>query len=113
MVKLHRDLIALRRADPVLCGGYDEIDSTAYGETVILIRFFSRHGDRLLIVNLGADLTPQIYPHPLLAPPEHKAWQMMWSSEEPDYGGDGTYLPETDDGRRRFPGHAAVLLAAR
>jgi maltooligosyltrehalose trehalohydrolase len=112
LLKLHRDLIALRRADPVLKSGYDDIDTATLSGNGILVRFFSDHDDRLLIVNLGPDLTPQIFPQPLLAPPERRSWSLLWSSEEPAYGGEGVYPPETDDGRWRFPGHAAVLLAA-
>ena len=112
IMKLHGDLIALRRADPVLRGAY-ELDTGTLGANALIVRFFSEHGDRLLIVNLGCDLSPQIFPQPLLAPPEGTSWSLLWSSEDSAYDGEGVYPPETDDGRWRCPGHAALLLAAK
>ena len=46
--------------------------------------------DRLLVVNLGRDLHLRQAPEPLLAPPEGRAWEMRWSSEDVIYGGCGT-----------------------
>ena len=46
---------------------------------------------------------------PLLAPPEGLLWDILWSSEAPEYGGCGTPPLETAD-NWRIPGHAAVLL---
>lgn len=111
---LHRDLIALRRSDPVLAAqARDGKDGTVLGEEAFLVRFFSpRAGDRLLIVNLGRDLAPRIAPQPLLAPPQNARWRLLWSSEHTDYGGRGLREPEAEDGRWFFPGHAAVLMAA-
>jgi len=60
-------------------------------------------------VNLGADLHLCIAPEPLLAPPERRRWDILWSSESPKYGGAGTAALETEDGWH-IPGHAAVLL---
>ena len=34
-------------------------------------------------------------PEPLLAPPEDTLWDILWSSEDPRYGGSGTAPPET------------------
>ena len=59
-----------------------------------MLRFFADDaagsGDRLLLVNLGTDLTLAPMPEPLLAPLEDQAWQILWSSEQPAYGGGGT-----------------------
>ncbi len=46
--------------------------------------------ERLLLVNLGPDLIAGSFAEPLLAPPDGFAWQLHWSSEDPDYGGAGT-----------------------
>jgi maltooligosyltrehalose trehalohydrolase len=48
---------------------------------------------------------------PLLAPPSGGSWRVLWSSEEPAYGGDGTPPIETEDGWF-LPAHAAVVLAS-
>ena len=93
---LHRDLLALRRTDPVLGRRPSRIDGTALTEEAWLLRFFSESsGDRLLIVNLGRDLLLGPAPEPLLAPMDGQAWRLLWSSEAPRYGGAGA--------RRRIP----------
>ena len=108
---LHRDLIRLRREDEVLRapkrGSYD---GAVLGAEAFVLRFFHEElGDRLLIVNLGRDLSLDPAPEPLLAPPEDKCWQVHWSSEDPKYGGLGAIPPDTEE-NWRFPGHAAMLL---
>jgi maltooligosyltrehalose trehalohydrolase len=111
LYQLHRDLLKLRREDPVFSqprsGG---LDGAVLGPEAFGLRFFGRpHGDRLLLVNLGLDLEPMAMPEPLLAPPENCAWTLEWSSESPVYGGCGT--PELRlEGRGRIPGHAAMVL---
>ena len=65
--------------------------------------------DRLLLVNFGCDLDRRSMPDPLVAPPEGRAWTVLWSSEHPAYGGGGTPPIETDAGWR-IPGQAAVAL---
>ena len=86
------------------------MDGAVLGPEAFVLRFFSVHGnDRLLIVNLGRDLHLAPAPEPLLAPPEEKAWQTLWSSEDPRYGGSGTAPLDTEHSWQ-IPGHAAVVL---
>ena len=66
-------------------------------------------GDRLLLVNMGTDLHLNPAPEPLLAPLEGRRWILLWSSEDPRYGGAGIYPPDSDE-NWRLPGHAAVVL---
>ena len=55
-----------------------------------MLRFFGEaNGDRLIIVNLGRTIHFQPNPEPLLAPPRKGAWERMWCSEDPQYGGPG------------------------
>jgi maltooligosyltrehalose trehalohydrolase len=68
--------------------------------------------DRLMVVNLGADLHFEPAPEPLLAPPAGTSWEILWSSEDPAYGGAGTSRLDTD-GDWRIPGQATVVLDAR
>jgi maltooligosyltrehalose trehalohydrolase len=87
---LHRDLLELRRTDPVLGQRPCRIDGAALTDEAWMLRFFSQSGaDRLLIVNLGRDLLLGPTPEPLLAPIEGQAWRLLWSSEAPVYGGSG------------------------
>jgi maltooligosyltrehalose trehalohydrolase len=110
---LHRDLLRLRRDDPVFAAqGARGVDGAVLGEQAFVLRFFSGNGadDRLLFVNLGRDLHLVPAPEPLLAPPAMARWQVLWSSEEPRYGGAGAPPPEDEGGGWHLPGHAAVAL---
>jgi len=89
-VALHRDLLALRCGDPVLSRRPTKVDGAVLAARAWLLRFFGEDGDRLLIVNLGADLTLRPAPEPLLAPIEGHRWDILWSSETPEYAGVGT-----------------------
>jgi maltooligosyltrehalose trehalohydrolase len=112
---LHRDLLALRRTDPVLARRPCRIDGAALSDEAWVLRFFSESSadeppaDRLLIVNLGRDLPLEPAPEPLLAPVDGQNWKFLWSSDAPRYGGAGT--PALDpDGTWMIPGHVAVVL---
>jgi maltooligosyltrehalose trehalohydrolase len=113
-VALHRDLLTLRREDPVFSAQRaDWMHAAVLTEHAFLLRFLGGEmGDRLVLVNLGRDLVLRPAPEPLLAPPHGSAWELMWSSEAPVYGGDGAVLPETQEGWR-IPGHATAVLAPR
>jgi maltooligosyltrehalose trehalohydrolase len=108
---LHRDLLALRRTDPVLGRRPCRVDGAALTDEAWMLRFFSDSGaDRLLIVNLGRDLLLGPAPEPLLAPVDGQAWQLLWSSESPLYGGAG--VPAQDaEGNWLIPGQTATVLA--
>jgi maltooligosyltrehalose trehalohydrolase len=106
---LHRDLLALRRSDPVLGPRPARVDGAVLGEQAWLLRFFGENDDRLLIVNLGRDLTLAPMPEPLLAPLEDQAWQILWSSESPSYGGIGT-PPLYSDGVLYVAAESALVL---
>jgi maltooligosyltrehalose trehalohydrolase len=91
---LHRDLIRLRREDAAFGSPVrGRMDGAVLSAHAFALRFFSDDhlDDRLLIVNLGCDLTRQSFAEPLLAPPAPALdWTMRWSSEDPAYGGRGT-----------------------
>jgi maltooligosyltrehalose trehalohydrolase len=108
---LYKDLIALRRSDPVLQRPKRHgMDGAILSDTAFLLRYFdSGHGDRLAIFNLGADLHLDPAPEPLLAPPEGAAWTLRWSSEDPRYGGTGTVPPDSAE-NWRVPAYSALLL---
>jgi maltooligosyltrehalose trehalohydrolase len=111
VLKLHRDLIRLRKGDPLLGKAQrGTFDGAVLGGAAMVMRFFGRaQDDRLLIVNLGPFLHLDPAPEPLLAPPLGCAWQTVWSSEDPSYGGGGT--PEIDTEENwKLPAECAVLL---
>jgi maltooligosyltrehalose trehalohydrolase len=111
-LKLHRDLLHLRRTDPVLASIHAvRVDGAVLGEEAFLLRYFSEDfGDRLLLINFGHRLRLVPAPEPLLAPGANCRWVLRWSSEEPSYGGSGTPAIETDDDGWCLPAHAAVLM---
>jgi maltooligosyltrehalose trehalohydrolase len=116
---LHRDLLKLRRDEPALRAQQrHQVDGAVLSSEAFLLRFFGDQNDtgddRLLVVNLGIDLHLDPAPEPLLAPPADSEWIMLWSSEDPKYGGIGTPpldTPRCNPGKNwRIPGHAAVVL---
>jgi maltooligosyltrehalose trehalohydrolase len=110
---LHKDLIALRSSDAVFSAQrYRGVDGAVLAPLAFLLRYFGEgNGDRLVTVNLGTDLHLDPAPEPLLAPPSGKRWHVLWSSEDPRYGGLGTFPPDVED-TWRIPGNAAVVLSS-
>jgi maltooligosyltrehalose trehalohydrolase len=113
--RLHCDLLRLRKEDPVISRqGQDGIDGAVLSQNCFIARFFGGPAseDRLLVVNLGTEFAFSPSPEPLLGPPEGLAWQTLWSSEDPQYGGNGAAALDSDE-NWRIPGCAAVLLVAQ
>jgi maltooligosyltrehalose trehalohydrolase len=112
-LSLHRDLLALRRNDPVFSAQcYGAVDGAVIGPEAFLLRYFGERGDdRLLVINLGRYLTPQSLAEPLVAPPHGRMWREIFSSENPAYGGGGSPIFQ-NAARWRIPGHTAIALAA-
>jgi maltooligosyltrehalose trehalohydrolase len=116
-LRLHRDLLSLRREDRAF--GVACVDGAVLAPGVCVLRFFERdphapvprneREDRLLVVNLAVDLRLDPAPEPLLAPPLGYVWDIRWSSEDPAYGGMGTAPLDTEE-NWRIPGGAAVVL---
>jgi maltooligosyltrehalose trehalohydrolase len=113
MYQLHRDLLALRK-DPVIAAqARASLDGAVLSERALLVRWRDgRHGDRLLLINLGDELDLAPAPEPLLAPPRNSRWQMTWSSEEPRYGGGGAWDPTQSD-EWRLQAESALFLRSR
>ena len=81
----------MRRDDPLLGKPAVRLDGAVLAEHAFVLRFFSEDdSDRLLAVNLGRTLHLDPAPEPLLAPPLGMRWRVLWSSEDPRYGGLGT-----------------------
>jgi maltooligosyltrehalose trehalohydrolase len=110
---LHRDLLRLRREDAVF-KAQGNIDGATLDEDVFVLRFFAGDGrdDRLLFVSLGTDKYLSPIPEPLLAPPPGAQWSVVWSSEDPRYGGGGALPVETIESWF-IPGKAAFALAPK
>jgi maltooligosyltrehalose trehalohydrolase len=108
-VALHRDLLGLRRE--IFRDGRTAIDGAPLGDAAWVLRYFRQDAeDLLLIVNLGRDQVLQTIAEPLLAPVEGRSWHLLWSSQDPCYGGVGTPEPIVD-GAWRIAGQTAIVLA--
>jgi maltooligosyltrehalose trehalohydrolase len=112
MLALHRDLLRLRRDDPLFAAqGRTPVDGAVLSDRAFALRWFDAHGDRLLIVNLGPRQRLDAASEPLLAPTARGRWQTLWSSEDPRYGGAGTPDVEDGEGVWTLLADAAVVLA--
>ena len=110
VVALHRDLLKLRRTDPVLSLRPCQLDGAVLSDDALLLRYFAPDGlDRLLVVNFGPDLHFSPAPEPLLAPPAGWVWDTLWSSEDFEYGGSGT-PPLGLENKWDIQGQTAVVL---
>ena len=111
-IALHRDLIRLRREHAAFhVERPGTVDGAVLTASAFVLRYFTPAADdRLLIVNLGSHVHLGRAPEPLLAPPEGKEWDVIWSTEDPRYGGTGTPPLDTVE-NWRIPGQAAVALA--
>jgi maltooligosyltrehalose trehalohydrolase len=107
---LHRDLFKLRAGDRVFASQRaDRIHGAVIASEALLLRYFGVDGDdRLLLVNLGRDVIWQPASEPLLAPPADSVWKLLWSSEDPRYGGMGT--APLDARCWYVPGQTALVL---
>jgi len=113
LVALHRDLLRLRRDDPAFTDPRpDALDGAVLSEHAFALRYQQGdpQRDRLLLVNLGPTFARAANPEPLIAPPDGAGWRLLWSSEDPRYGGHGT-PPPFDRARLAIPARAAIVLA--
>lgn len=111
----HKDLLSIRKDDPVFKSrNRNDIDGAVIADRSFLLRYFGKlpSYDRLLIVNLGTDLSLDPNPEPLTAAPEGFEWKELIASENPQYGGNST-SPLVMKGIPRIPGHAAVFLGTQ
>lgn len=110
---LHRDLIKLRKTDPVFKEMQNlDIDGAVLGYDAFLLRYFGgSNGDRLILINFGRELFIRSYPEPLLAAAKGCEWALMWSSESPTYGGEGTPIFKSfSKSNAKISGHSAIIL---
>jgi maltooligosyltrehalose trehalohydrolase len=109
--QLHLDLIKIRQTDQVIAAqDRFNIDGAVLDQYSFVLRYFGIEGDdRLLLINLERDLEYYPLAEPLLAPSKKGFWELIWSSDNPSYGGPGIINPCQDKGWR-LPSHSAILL---
>ena len=109
-----RDLIRLKRTDPVLSAvPHVPIDGAVLSTQAFLLRYFSAAGeDRLLIVNLGTrSCTSTPLPSRCWLPLETNRGERLLATEAPEYGGSGAPEPDCEEQNWMIQGQSAVLLA--
>jgi maltooligosyltrehalose trehalohydrolase len=109
--RLHKDLLEIRRTDRAIAAAASvRVDGAVIAPQAFVVRYgLGSPQDRLLVLNLGADLLLTPIPEPLLAPPDGHEWEVRWSTEAVEYGGLGR-APFQTNSEWRIPGEAAVLL---
>jgi maltooligosyltrehalose trehalohydrolase len=117
--EMHRELLRLRREDAVLAlQGERGVEGAVLGPEAFALRFLGGDGDdRLLLVNLGADLPLDPVAEPRLGPPgggcgdaNGCCWALAWSSEDRRWGGCGVAPSSAQEKSWVAQGQAAVLL---
>lgn len=111
---LYRDLLRLRREDPVLSAAVragDRPEGGVFGQRSMVLRYPSRgrEGDRMLLINFGVDERFEAVPEPLLALDSSDRWRVLWSSENARYGGHGSAPIDPCDSFT-LPGFSAHLF---
>lgn len=114
--RMVKDLLKLRREDPIFSAQRgDRLEGAVLGNDAFLLRYFTpdfpeEDDSRLLLINLGRDLTLSTFTEPLLSPPTCRRWEVLWASESHAYG--GTWAPPLEvDNAWHLPGQSAVVLA--
>jgi maltooligosyltrehalose trehalohydrolase len=112
--ELYRDLLAIRRNDPVIGAQRREaIDCAVLADHALLIRWFGgSEGDRLLLLNLGPQVELRPAPEPLLAPVAGSEWSLTWSSDDPRYTGPGV-IDVCRSILELLPAESAMLLRSQ
>jgi len=115
-VALHRDLLTLRREDAVFrAQRHRGLDGAVFGDHTFVLRYFGEAGDdRLVFVNLGPRVHVDPFPEPLTAPSAeaHRGWRVVFSTDDPRYGGWGTPPVNTTDDGWWMPAECTVVLTS-
>ena len=114
-LNLHRDLLRIRRSDPVIAAAaHRRVDGAVLTPYAFVLRYDGgRQDDRLLLVNLGPDVDLTPLAEPLLAPPLDSTWTVQWSSDAVAYGGSGDARLIAEPAWRLHAESAVLLRPAR
>jgi maltooligosyltrehalose trehalohydrolase len=112
LYRLTEDLLRIRREDATFSRQErGTVDGAVLSHEAFAIRIFGakEEDDRLLVINLGRDLSFDPCPEPLLAPPQDCDWQQVLATEDPRYNGCGAPAVY-EQGRWNITGHSAVVF---
>ncbi|HEY3699843.1 MAG TPA: DUF3459 domain-containing protein, partial [Spongiibacteraceae bacterium] len=107
---LHRDLLRLRRElANIAAQSRRDIEVSILNSRALVLRWPGPAAALLLIVNLGVEQHEIDASAPLFACAPNSNWTLLWSSEQPKYGGSGAVSPYSATGWQ-LPGICACLL---
>lgn len=108
---LYKDLIQLRKTLPFCKGdNHYTFDGALLNSDTLAIRCFGKIS-YLFLINLNLPLLMDCLPEPLLALHSNAKWELVWSSEDPMYGGEGIIIPPKA-GPWHIQGQCCTLLKA-
>ena len=110
----HRALISLRKSSPLFSlPERDAFEAAVLGDESLVLRWSTPNGtnDKLLVLNLGADVTMTPCSEPLLAPAIGQRWSLLFSSQDSRYGGHGAFASD-GTGPWKLQGRCATVYEA-
>ena len=112
IVDLYTDLLRLRRSDPVFAAqdASRMVGATLDHRALALRSGFGAGDERLVVTSLDDPLDLSARAEPLLAPPSEASWELLLSTEDVRYGGEGT--PAQVDGIV-VPGSATLVFTSQ
>ena len=92
------------------CAAAASVDGAVLGRDAFVLRFFGEDEDRLLLVNLDARTRISIRRRSRCWHRRRACtWEVLWSSEDPLYGGTGT-PPVYSEDNWHLPGQSTILM---
>jgi maltooligosyltrehalose trehalohydrolase len=113
VLRLHRDLIQLRRRDPVLrhCDRA-RTRAIAVGDRCVVVRRWNEEGERILLANVGVSQSIDLSCLGLDWPDQNRCWRLVLSTGWVRYGGEATRRSARSvDGRLVVPANTGLLYA--
>ena len=113
---LHRDLLRLRREDATIRGAASRRGRRRRARPeAFVLRWFdpASRAATAYAGQPGRRVGPRRLPNRCWPPPEGRRWRVLWSSEDPRYGGRGTPEPESEQDNWRLAAQAAFVMAPR
>ncbi|MGQ9676197.1 MAG: malto-oligosyltrehalose trehalohydrolase [Chloroflexota bacterium] len=122
--RLYKDLIALRRTDPVLREpSRRRLIAGSLSDTLLVVKRWSNRGERLALFNFGPATVALLDDPELIGQAALERWRLLFTTARPEYGAEpvGPMLQTEDSALSPhsgqalsvgLPGSSAVVLAA-
>lgn len=107
---LFKDLIKLKKTDELFSlQGLCDVDGDVLNDSALILRFLTKENGRLLIVNFGKTINCSPASQTLFAPYNQCQWELIFSTEAPEYGGGGLPPIESEEGWY-IPAECAIVF---